>query len=189
MRQYDAPIELRRKDRRRLPYRNQQVDRPARRRLRSQQDRQGPRPQHRRRRGRRRHRLQVRRHHQARRVARRRPRSRRRPSSATTVQVLLETVEDEDGAIDLSLPQGQAAEGMGTTSSPSTRKATSSPAWSPEDQGRPARQHRRQRLPARQRRWTSAGRRTSATTSTRPSSARSSRSTRSGATSSSAAAS
>ena len=87
------------------------------------------------------------------------------------------------------LPQGEAAEGMGTRSSPSTRKATSSPAWSPARSRAACWSTSASTSSCPPARSTSAGRRTSATTSTRPSSARSSRSTRRGATSSSAAAS
>ena len=81
---------------------------------------------------------------------RRRRRHGRPPKLGDTIEVLLETVEDEDGAIALSLPQGEAAEGMGSDPRQAQgRRRRLRPGHS-QDQGRPARQHRRQRLPARQ---------------------------------------
>ena len=53
------------------------------------------------------------------------------PQPGDEIEVLLEAVEDEDRRRRPELPQGEAAEGVGRRSSPSTRKATSSAAWSP----------------------------------------------------------
>ena len=73
-----------------------------------------------------------------------------RPRSATSVEVLLEAVEDETGEIVLSLPQGEAAEGMGSDHRQAQGRRRRLRQGHPQDQGRPAGRHRRQRLPARQ---------------------------------------
>ncbi len=72
------------------------------------------------------------------------------PQPGDEIQVLLDAVEDESGAIVLSLPQGQTAEGMGSRHRQAQGRRRRLRPGHPQDQGRLAGQHRRQRLPARQ---------------------------------------
>ena len=145
--------------------------------------------QHRRRRCRGRRRLQERRRHPARGVVRRGRRQGRAAPARRRDPGPARRRRGRDRRHRPQLPQGQAAEGMGRRHRQAQGRRRRRRPGHPQDQGRPAGQHRRQRLPARQPGRHPPAAATSATTSARPSSARSSRSTRPAATSSSAAAS
>ena len=119
--------------------------------VRGQQDRHRPRRQRHRRRGRGRRRLQERRRHRSStsgttkaptRSCRRKP--------GDEIQVLLEAVEDETGAIVLSYRKAKRQKEWEDDHRQAQGRRRRLRPGHPQDQGRPAGQHRRQRLPARQ---------------------------------------
>ncbi len=72
------------------------------------------------------------------------------PQPGDDVEVLLEGMEDETGEIVLSRTQGPPDAGLGDGHLQVPRGRRGQGEGHPQDQGRPARRHRRQRLPARQ---------------------------------------
>ena len=150
---------------------NRRVDRQRPTGLRDQQDRRGQGPRDPRRRRADRHRLQVRRHRQDRRVEGRGRRPARLPEGRRHGPGAARNRRGRERRHLPLLPQGQAAEGMGGHPRQAQGRRPRQGPGHPQDQGRAAGQHRRQRVPARPARSTSAGHRTSATTSTAKSSA------------------
>ena len=72
------------------------------------------------------------------------------PKPGDTIEVLLEAVEDEDGAIVLSYRKAKRQKEWERVIAKHKEGDVVSGLVTQQDQGRPARQHRRQRLPARQ---------------------------------------